>query len=204
MPLMLLGLRSVIAILALAAVASLATQSKIYVLFGRPGCGKTTVADAVLNALHGSCSGLDLDVFVTDSMKRNFGKGIYPSADERESFIRRACQSLDRDITDRSTAYPAISHSWLVSFSFVNCDMRDIFRTEFPSSKWILLDSTPNLAEERMQQRQGHFYKGGPPLLPRGEEWLFAPVEFDHLVLSAEDPVDHNCAKIIEEIIIRN
>ena len=43
-------------------------------------------------------------------------------------------------------------------------------------------------------------YDGGSDPCPppaKGEEWLFAPVDFDHLVLDATQPVDENVAKLL-------
>ena len=41
---------------------------------------------------------------------------------------------------------------------------------------------------------EGHFYDPPPA---KGDEWLFAPVEFEHLVLDATRPVDENVAKLL-------
>mmetsp|Transcript_21240 Transcript_21240/g.38569 ORF Transcript_21240/g.38569 Transcript_21240/m.38569 type:complete len:94 (+) Transcript_21240:186-467(+) len=45
----------------------------------------------------------------------------------------------------------------IVSFSFVNTDMRDIFCQRFPNALWALLDTTASEADERIQTREGHF-----------------------------------------------
>ena len=47
----------------------------------------------------------------------------------------------------------------LVSFSFVNEDLRIYFRQFFPHGRWILLDTKENMAKERIDKREGHFYK---------------------------------------------
>ena len=37
--------------------------------------------------------------------------------------------------------------------------MRVVFRQQFPHSKWILVDTKEDVAQERILTRQGHFYK---------------------------------------------
>ena len=50
------------------------------------------------------------------------------------------------------------------------------------------------LAGERISQRDEHFYDPPPT---KGDEWLFAPVAFDHLVLDATRPVEENVAELL-------
>jgi gluconate kinase len=48
----------------------------------------------------------------------------------------------------------------IVSFSFVNTDLRTVFRQRFPHANWVLINTTETEAQRRIEQRQGHFYKG--------------------------------------------
>jgi hypothetical protein len=48
----------------------------------------------------------------------------------------------------------------LVAFSFVNTDLRDTFRSRFPNATWVLIDTNDKEAMHRINQREGHFYKG--------------------------------------------
>ena len=82
----------------------------------------------------------------------------------------------------------------MVSFSFVNVDLRNSFRARFPEATWALVDASDALAGERIASRDGHFYDPPPA---KGDEWLFAPVEFEHLVLDATRPVEENVAKLL-------
>ena len=57
---------------------------KPLIIFGRPGAGKTTIADALLkHADAENAQGVDLDVCLPQWMRDNFARGIYPSLDER-------------------------------------------------------------------------------------------------------------------------
>ena len=59
----------------------------IFVVFGRPGSGKSTLVGLTQQKLEGYCKSVDLDVCVTEEMKTNFQNGIYPNHDERGTFF---------------------------------------------------------------------------------------------------------------------
>lgn len=186
------------------------------VVFGRAGAGKTTIADAVIRLLSTKeellhCVGLDLDVCVTQWMRENFSNRIYPTLQEREEFATRACDYVDTELLKWSALLKeSQTMVVVVSFSFVNTDLRDIFRSRFPNAVWALVDTTESEAEERVNQREGHFYKGAPPPKEKGEsgeshrdnsEWNFAPVAFPHAVLPGKDPVEVNAQKVANTIL---
>ena len=139
------------------------------VLFGRAGAGKTTIAKVVIkmiqynNDSHNSIIHHDLDDYIPDWMKTNFIKGIYPTVSQRALFIEGACDriSLVKDHPVNVTAAAAATESSVVvvSFSFVNDDIRIIYRRRFPNAIWILVDVNDDLASERILMRRGHFYK---------------------------------------------
>ena len=111
----------------------------------------------------------------------------------------------------------------IVSFSFVNTDMRVEFRKRFPTSSWILVDTTKDLAEERILSREGHFYKGSgggdnadnvnseedadPSTETKvkendldNSEWDFQAVDFPYMALDGSHDVDTNAKKVIDSI----
>ena len=67
-----------------------APQPPIWIIFGRPGAGKTTIANVVVDRL-GSVEtlALDLDVCVPQWMRDNFAKGVCTS--RRRSCASRSC-----------------------------------------------------------------------------------------------------------------
>ena len=187
----------------------------IYVIFGRPGAGKTTVAEkarelyphtvvpgtSLSSSLPSASSSssisnariqcLDLDVCVPQWMRDNFSKGIYPTLKQRQAFATSACDYIDDELrklsapgagaTDPVGAVGAVNEDdngtmgeekvqvhkivpkkipVLISFSFVNTDLRDVFRSRFPDATWILMDTSDSEAQDRIHQREGHFYKG--------------------------------------------
>ena len=106
----------------------------------------------------------------------------------------------------------------IISFSFVNTDLRNAFRGHFPGATWILIDTKKALADERICNREDHFYKGassaeasgsdggggsttgGSEADEQNSEWEFKPVEFPHIVLDGRDRVEDNAKRILENI----
>ena len=175
--------------MAIRLLVTLATAAALrpLIIFGRPGAGKSTIAEQLVAHPDANAYNVDLDVCVPQRMRDNFAKGIYPTLAERQAFASDAADHV-------VTASAGKGACCVVSFSFVNVDLRDSFRARFPEATWALVDASDALAGERISQRDGHFYDPPPA---RGDEWLFAPVEFEHLVLDATRPVDENVAKLL-------
>jgi gluconate kinase len=142
------------------------TCTPIIVIFGKPGAGKSTLADAAIARAKAAgidrTLALDLDVCVPHWMRDNFKNGIYPSLQQRKEFALSACDYVDSKL-DNSGSASAASTAAIISFSFVNTDLRDVFRERFPHARWALMDVTDEVAKGRIDAREGHFYKGAPP-----------------------------------------
>ena len=205
-------------------------MSKIVILFGRPGAGKTTIATRVIELFYAIASphhvvALDLDVCIPTWMKENFSKGIYPTLEQRIQFATNACEYVQEKV-----ATIRQSDKVLISFSFVNSDLREIFKERFSNAEWFLVDTSPEEAEHRIQQRKHHFYKGPPQLQTsckndsqvqheeamhssvsdkikeqknnmQNSDWSFAPVEFEHVVLDGLCSIDVNAKRILEVLM---
>ncbi len=139
------------------------------VVFGRPGAGKTTISTRALEKMQNNDKGdrgcllLDLDVCVPTWMRENFAKGIYPTIDQRKEFAASSCDYVDDEIKKFCNNYDDKNKiPIIISFSFVNIDLRDHFISRFPHAKWALVDVPDSVAQNRINSREGHFYKGAP------------------------------------------
>jgi energy-coupling factor transporter ATP-binding protein EcfA2 len=195
----------------------------LVVVFGRPGSGKSTIAEASLKLLRKDeqsfrCLGLDLDVAIPQWMKDNFSKGLYPTLQQRKEVALTFCDYVDNQCLEAQQQSLSGNQQMgaLVSFSFVNTDLRDIFRSRFPSAVWVLVDTSEATAAARMRERAGHFYSGKPAELEDensqasarnlqseadNSDWNFAPVAFDHTILDGNDSVEINAERV--SIIVR-
>ena len=168
------------------------------VVFGRPGAGKSTVAESMLaqaGAGGEQLLGLDLDACVPQWMRDNFAKGVYPTLSERAVFAEEACDYVEAQIKSSSSSSSSSTKTCVVSFSFVNDDLRDAFRARFPDAVWCLVDTSPATAGGRVARRQGHFYTEPPSSSSSSSsssEWEFDAVAFPHHVLDGEAPASAN------------
>ncbi len=189
------------------------------IVFGRPGAGKSTVADAAVAKLECTetdirCLGLDLDVCVPTWMRDNFAKGIYPTLKERETFAMDCCDYVEAQVKKHCDDSIIAEMATIVSFSFVNTDLRDVFRSRFPDAKWVLIDTKENEATRRINMREGHFYKGkmgdgmekavekvesdAGSTYEENSDWNFAPVTFDHVLLDGTRSVEENANRVVQ------
>lgn len=181
----------------------------ILVVFGRPGSGKTTITELVVEKVvtqgRTSVLHLDLDVCIPQWMKDNFAAGVYPTLAQRLDFAQAACDYVQGRIDSHGSA-----RAVLVSFSFVNTDLRDVFRTRFPFSQWLLIDTSEKEAQRRIEERKGHFYKGklekdAEDVVDQhkasssqdNSEWVFATVTFPHTTLDGLLPPEQNAQTIL-------
>lgn len=169
------------------------------ILFGKPGAGKTTIANHVLAQIPNDCIMLDLDDCIPNWMRDNFTKGIYPTLSQRIEFAKHSC-SYVKDQISLDTAHRDV----LINFSFVNQDLRDEFRQQFPTASWILLDVSNAVAQDRIEARAGHFYKGKSQPKEKTSEWEFDIVNFPHLILDGSQSIQDNAQIIIQTMHERN
>jgi gluconate kinase len=196
------------------------TNFPCVVVFGRPGAGKTTVADTAVEMMAAEreicCLGLDLDVCVPEWMKENFAKGFYPTPKQREDFAVGCCDYVEKQVDEKRESGQE-NLAAVVSFSFVNTDLRDVFRSRFPRAKWVLIDTSENESTKRINMREDHFYKGEKSDDTKKDaeepdtsdvdnsEWQFAPVAFDHVILDGARPIETNAngvVQVLREVVV--
>lgn len=129
-------------------------------------------------------------------------RGVYPTLEERAQFASVACDYLDKELNRALIS----TSCCIVSFSFVNTDLRDAFRRRFPHAQWWLYDTPESLAAERIKQRRGHFYtlaegnEEAAASAARGSEWAFAPVDFAHEVIDGTADLQQNVARCLRDM----
>ena len=206
----------------------------LFVVFGIPGAGKTTIAKHVVQTLLSSTPvdddqegaattvspdvlDLDLDDCVPGWMRLNFAQGIYPTLQQRNQFAVSCCDYVNESIQQFTEAnhngHRDVGEQTLlviVSFSFVNDDLRINFRQQFPNSYWILIHTSDKEAQRRIQLRDNHLYKGKPQhpsdsvdssachqSSSDNNEWNFAPVTFPHAVVNGHNPIEQTSSEIV-------
>ena len=162
-------------------------------------------------------------------MKDNFSRGIYPTLEQRQAFafdacsyVRKKCHPDDKHSTtlnDTEGRSYVVKLVVIISFSFVNNDLREVFRSNFPDATWILVDTSILVADERIRQRDpDHFYKGNKKIdidqqldqskydvnnkvdESRNNEWNFDKINFSYESLNGLDDVKTNATKIVKVI----
>lgn len=198
------------------------SRKRITIIFGRPGAGKTSIASVVCKMLESQSKGkkqsattneclyLDLDDCVPQWMKDNFSKGIYPNLQQRIEFAHESCRYVRQKTGVIAELPDCTVYHVLISFSFVNKDLREIFRSEFPNALWILVNTSEEEAQKRIESRNGHFYHGPVKRIDskvhnnaalNNDDWKFYPVTFPHISLNGLDPIQDNSQKVVAALL---
>ena len=124
-------------------------------------------------------------------------------------------------------AQNANSMTILISFSFVNEDLRNIFRSYYPGAHWLYIETPASVAYRRIDERKGHFSKNKnvpgaitldsavnnnddtipvsnitntPPLQQMNSDWTFAKVNFPHFIVNGKRSIVQNTIEILRII----
>jgi gluconokinase len=159
----------------------------ILIVMGVSGCGKTTIGEMLAERL--KCDFADADSFHSQANKDKMHKGIPLTDDDRWPWLKAIRASIVEKQADGTTHVYACSALKRV--------YRDILRDGDTDVTFVYLKGTPELLQERIKTRKGHFFD--PQLLQSQLDTLEPPgldeaIEVD-IALSPEEIV----AKVLNE-----
>ena len=160
----------------------------ILIAMGVSGCGKTTIGELLAARL--GCDFADADSFHSQANKDKMHKGIPLTDEDRWPWLKAIRASIEEKQADGTTHVYACSALKRV--------YRDILRDGDTDVTFVYLKGTPELLQERIKTRKGHFFD--PKLLQSQLDTLEPPgsdeaIEVD-IALSPEQIVD----KVLNEI----
>ena len=123
------------------------SNTKAIVVIGISGCGKTTVAQ--LLAQHLGCLFIDADDYHSSECKRQMSSGVPLTDFQRESWIDRLGQCLQRQ--------QSLAHSCIMAFSGLKQIHRQRLRNAGVPIQFFFLNTSPSVVAKRLEHRQGHF-----------------------------------------------
>ena len=121
-----------------------------YIIMGICGCGKTTVAEALQQQLHGPFA--EGDVFHTQANRDKMGAGIPLNDDVRRPWLEHL-----RDWMSEQAQHGA--RYTIVTCSALKHSYRDILRQAQGEVHFVHLSPPIEANRERMESRQGHYMK---------------------------------------------
>jgi gluconokinase len=160
----------------------------ILIAMGVSGCGKTTIGELLAKRL--SCDFSDADSFHSQANKEKMHKGIALTDEDRWPWLAAIRASIEEKQADGATHVYACSALKRV--------YRDILRHSDKDVTFVYLKGTPELLQERIKTRTGHFFD--PALLQSQLDTLEPPgadeaIEVD-ISLAPEEIVD----RVVEEM----
>jgi gluconokinase len=160
----------------------------ILIAMGVSGCGKTTIGELLAARL--GCDFADADSFHSQANKDKMHQGIPLTDDDRWPWLKAIRASIEEKQADGTPHVYACSALKRV--------YRDILRDGDTDVTFVYLKGTPELLQERIKTRKGHFFD--PKLLQSQLDTLEPPgsdeaIEVD-IALSPEQIVD----KVLNEV----
>jgi gluconokinase len=160
----------------------------ILIAMGVSGCGKTTIGELLAARL--GCDFADADSFHSQANKDKMHQGIPLTDDDRWPWLKAIRASIEEKQADGTPHVYACSALKRV--------YRDILRDGDTDVTFVYLKGTPELLQERIKTRKGHFFD--PKLLQSQLDTLEPPgpdeaIEVD-IALTPEQIVD----KVLSEV----
>jgi gluconokinase len=155
----------------------------ILIVMGVSGCGKTTIGEMLADRL--KCDFADADSFHSQANKDKMHKGIPLTDDDRWPWLKAIRASIVEKQADGTTHVYACSALKRV--------YRDILRDGDTDVTFVYLKGTPELLQERIKTRKGHFFD--PKLLQSQLDTLEPP--------GPDEAIEVDIALSPEEIVVK-
>ena len=160
-------------------------MSKIYVIMGVCGCGKTTVGEALSEAKGGEF--IEGDAYHSEANVEKMRSGTALSDGDRQGWLESLAEAI-RESAERT--------DWcFVGCSALKESYRDVLRTGDPELKFIYLHGTQEVLQRRMDARTGHFMP--PDLLVSKLETLQEPQD------AIRVSIDQSPEAIVTEVLAK-
>lgn len=159
-------------------------ESVRVVVMGVTGCGKSTCATAIANAIKGRfCDG---DSLHSPDCVEKMRRGIPLNDTDRWPWFSRIAAFLNAD-----------SSSAVVACSALKKTYRDFLRREVPDVRFVFLDASCKTVAARVSQRQGHYMPAS--LVDSQFAALEPPLNEPRVtIVSADAPV----AEIVSSVLV--
>jgi gluconokinase len=155
----------------------------ILIVMGVSGCGKTTIGEMLAERL--KCDFADADSFHSQANKDKMHKGIPLTDEDRWPWLAAIRVSIKAKQADGTTHVYACSALKRV--------YRDILRDGDTDVTFVYLKGTPELLQERIKTRKGHFFD--PKLLQSQLDTLEPP--------GPDEAIEVDIALSPEEIVVK-
>jgi len=160
----------------------------ILIAMGVSGCGKTTIGELLAERM--ACDFADADSFHSQANKDKMHNGIPLTDEDRWPWLKAIRASIEQKQADGT--------SHVYACSALKRVYRDILRDGDKDVTFVYLKGTPELLQERIKTRKGHFFD--PKLLQSQLDTLEPPgadeaIEVD-IALSPAEIVD----KVLNEV----
>jgi len=156
----------------------------LIILFGLPGCGKTTIGKLLSEEID---SGFyDMDDTLPANLREKMKNNELISEEERREYIESVISDL-KELTKENSA--------VASCVLVKEDVQEMMSEAFPDAEFISMECSDEVLRSRVGGRGEHFFKG--EIL----EKLLAvkkPIKITHKSVDADKPVEQVLASIKE------
>lgn len=162
-------------------------MTRVFVVMGVSGCGKTTVGEAL--AAHLNCPVYDGDDFHSPEKVAKMASGIPLDDSDRAPWLASLAELIQGHLDRGETA--------VLASSALKKRYRDQLRVD-DRVQFIFLDGDFDLIWGRMQARQDHYMKA--EMLRSQFEALEVPDEDEAIKVSIDQSVDEILAQIVATI----